>query len=103
MQRFRIHFILGLAVALGACTARAQDASKGLDDQIQNKFETQDQDSGKAKKQDKAKVGNDDRHRKHWYSMPHFHHKKHDKDAAAPQANAAPSSKNVAAKPMSQP
>lgn len=103
MHRLKLHFILGLAVALGASTARAQDASKGLDDQVQNKFDTQDQDSGKTKKQDQAKVKNDDGHRKHWYSMPRFHHKKHDKDAATPQSQANANSKTVAAKPINQP
>ena len=102
MHRLKLHFILGLAVALGASTARAQDATKGLDDQVQNKFDTQDQDSGKTKKQDKVKVKNDDGHRKHWYSMPHFHHKKHDKDAAVPQSQPSVT-KTVAAKPMNQP
>jgi hypothetical protein len=104
MHRSRLFFLLPLAVAFALTgVAQAQDGTRNLDDQIQNKFSDKDQDNGKAKKQDKDKVKNDDGHRRHWYSLPHFRHKKHDNESAARQPQNKSNTQTAAAQPMPKP
>ncbi len=104
MHNLRLLFLLVVVGALGAtCAAQSQDGAGGLDDQVQNKFGDKDQDQAKAKadkKREKAKAKNNDGRRKHWYSMPHFRHKKHDTDSAARQPQANSNSKTASAKPV---
>jgi hypothetical protein len=83
----------------GAQLARAQDGTSSLDDQIQNKYSEREPDkSTTTHQQDKTKVKDtNDGHRKHWWSLPHFHHKKKD-DNSARQPESKVDSKALAAK-----
>ncbi len=105
MHKLRLLFLFVVVVAFGAtCIAQSKDGTGGLDDQVQNKFSDKDQDQAKSKadkKQDKIKVKGNDGRRKHWWSLPHLRHKKHDKDAAAPQPRAKSDNKTASAKSVS--
>ena len=95
MHRLRLLLLLGLVFAVGGMPlAKAQDATSGLD-----QYKTVPPDT----KQDKAKTKDQDNdgHRKHWWSLPHFRHKKHESESAARPAETN-SSKTVAAKPMNK-
>jgi len=94
MHRLRLLLLLGLVLAVGgAPLAKAQDATSGLD-----QYKTVPPDTT----HDKAKNENTDGHRKHWWSLPHLRHKKHDNGSAATQTGASSSSKIVAAKPVNK-
>src|ERR1041385_4954092 len=104
MRKSRL--ILGCIIVFalaGTRLARAQDGTASLNDQIQNKYSERESDKAKAThEQDKAKTKNNDGHRKHWWSLPHFHHKKESKNAAPPQRQSNMKSKTVAAKPTNK-
>jgi len=63
MRRLRLLVLLGVVLAVGAT---AQAKTKGS---------TADQ---KQEQNSKDQARNNDGHRKHWWSLPHFHHKKAD-------------------------
>ncbi|MGH9568783.1 MAG: hypothetical protein ACRD4F_04050, partial [Candidatus Angelobacter sp.] len=74
MHRVRLLLFLSLVLAVGATSvAMGQDETSVYHDQSQK----QERDGNKAK------ANNNDGHRKHWWSMPHFHHKKHQNDSVA--------------------
>ena len=101
MQKLRLLFLLVVVVAFGVtCVAQSQDGTGGLDDQVQNKFADKDQDQPKAKadKKQGPKVKSNEGHRKHWWSLPHLRHKKHDNDYAARQQQAKSDNKTASAK-----
>jgi hypothetical protein len=94
MHRLRFLLVLAFVVVLGASLARSQDGT--------NPFDKQDKQANHNSKQEKAK--NDDSHRKHWWSPPHWFHKKHDSKTGAAantatnnQAVKTPDNKTVAA------
>ncbi len=94
MHRLRFLLLLGLVLGMVATPlAKAQDATSSLD-----QYKTVDPDT----KNDKAKAKNNDGHRKHWWSPPHFRRKKHDSDSDARPTAANTSSNPVAAKPVSK-
>lgn len=96
MHRLRLLLLLGLVFAVGGTPlAKAQDATSGLD-----QYKTVPPDT----KQDKAKTKdqNNDGHRKHWWSLPHLRHKKHESESAARPAETNSSSRTVAAKPVNK-
>lgn len=95
MYRLRLPLLLGLALAVGATPL-----AKGQDDLDRYKSQDPDSKHDKAKNKKQAKIKNDDGRRKHWYSLPHFRHKKHDNDSDARRTATTPSSKNAAAKPV---
>jgi hypothetical protein len=93
MHRLRLLLLLGLMFAVaGTLAARAQDGSSVFNDQDQKSDVKHD----KAKNKDK----NNDGRRKHWYSPPHWFHKKH-RDASTAKSGKTPAGKTVAGKPAS--
>jgi len=90
MHRLRLLLLLSLMFAVGGTAiARAQDGTTAFNDQ--------DQKSGT--KHNKVKKNNDQSnvgHRKHWYSPPHWLHKKHNSGTSA-KSGKTPSGKTVAA------
>jgi hypothetical protein len=67
MQRVRFLFLAGLVLAMSSTLlANPQEAA------------AKDQGPSQAKQ-----TNNDEGHRKHWWSPPHFHHKKHGSQTAA--------------------
>lgn len=68
------------------CIVRAQDGIASMDNQIQNKYSEREPDqSATIHQQDKtkAKAKDNDGHRKHWWSLPHFRHKKKDENSTS--------------------
>lgn len=93
MHRLRLLMLLGLVLAVGGTPlAKGQD-KYGLD---------QDKSLDQDVKHDKAKNQNNDGHRKHWWSLPHLRHKKHDSGSDTTQTGASSSSKTVATKPVNK-
>src|SRR5215813_6863407 len=72
MHRLRLLLVLAFVMVLGASVARSQDGT-GV-------FNDQDKKSDQSKTQAKAK--SNDSHRKHWWSPPHWFHKKHENAAS---------------------
>jgi hypothetical protein len=102
MRNSKLIFPCMIVIALiGARVAKAQDGSASLDDQIENKYSEQAPEKAKpAHEQEKTKVkSNSDGHRKHWWSLPHFHHNKKSDNAAARQPESTMNTKATAAKP----
>ena len=102
MRNSKLIFPCIIVIALiGARVAKAQDGTASLDDQIQNKYSEQAPEKAKpAHEQEKTKVkSNSDRHRKHWWSLPHLHHNKKSDNAAARQPESKMNTKATAAKP----
>lgn len=94
MHRLRLLLLLGLVLAVGGTPlAQGQDGTSGLD-----QYKTVDPDT----KHEKAKDKNNDGHRKHWWSLPHFRHKKHDSDSDVHQTATNSTSRTVAAKPVNK-
>ena len=95
-------------VLAGARAAKAQDGTGSLDDQIQNKYSEREPDkAATTHQQDKTKAKNDDGHRKHWWSLPHFHHKKNDEHSISqiktqPKRNTVSTSSQAVSKPAAQ-
>jgi hypothetical protein len=85
MLKSRLTLFCTIVFALaGTRTAKAQDGAGSLDDQIQNKYSEREPDkAATAHQKDKTQAKNDDGHRKHWWSMPHFRHKKKDENSAS--------------------
>jgi len=85
MHKLRVLLLLGLMFAIGgSLAARAQDGTFN------------DQDKKSDVKHSKAKKSNDNAgRRKHWYSPPHWFHKKHHNDAST--AKSGKTGKTVAA------
>lgn len=84
MHKSRLILLCVIVLVLaGARTAKAQDGVASLEDQIQNKYSEREPDkSATTHQKDKAQPkNNDDGHRKHWWSLPHFRHKKKDENA----------------------
>src|SRR5689334_25002270 len=83
MKKFRVLLLAGLVFAVGSTLiATAQEAPPA---------------KAQGEKQAQEKK-NDNGHRKHWWSMPHFHHKNKEAKTASP----SPSSQTAMAKPMKQ-
>jgi cytoskeletal protein RodZ len=83
MKKLRVLLFAGLVFAVSSTLiATAQETTPA---------KTQGQKQAQEKK-------NDDGHRKHWWSMPHLHHKSKQTKTASP----APSSQAATAKPMKQ-
>jgi hypothetical protein len=108
MHKSGLMLLCMIVIALGgARVARAQDGAASLDDQIQNKYSEREPEKAKTShEKDKAKINNNDGQRKHWWSLPHFHHKKESRNSAAPQpqrnlktAAAKPTNKTIAQQP----
>src|SRR5215471_4340279 len=85
MHKLRLLLVLGLMFAFGgSLAARAQDGTFN------------DQDKKSDVKHSKAKKSNDNAgRRKHWYSPPHWFHKKHHNDTST--AKSGKTGKTVAA------
>lgn len=99
MHRLKLLLFLGVVLAVaGTPLVKAQGATSGLD-QYKTVPPDPKQDQAKAKTKDQ----NNDGHRKHWWSMPHFRHKKHDSDARQADTKMNASSKPAAATPASKP
>lgn len=83
MHKSQFILLCVIVLVLGARTAKAQDGVDSLDDQIQNKYSEREPDkSATTHQKDKTQAkNNDDGHRKHWWSLPHFRHKKKDENA----------------------
>jgi len=99
MHKSRLILLCVIVLVLaGARTAKAQDGVASLEDQIQNKYSEREPDtSATTHQKDKAQPkNNDDGHRKHWWTMPHFRHKKKDENATS-QPKAHPKRNSVAA------
>lgn len=84
MRKLQLLFIAGLMVGLGsALTASAQSATPA-----KNQNSSQEQ-----------AAKNDNGHRKHWWSLPHLHHKKNQPQTAATNTTAGQS---ATVKPVKQ-
>jgi len=59
-------------------------------------FDNSNQKSDTKQEKTKTKVKDNSGHRKHWYSLPHFFHKKHDKDSSASKSKTNPFDKPAA-------
>jgi len=97
MFRLRYLLILGIFIAVGAAPlARAQD------DLERYKTEAPDpkQEKAKEKKQKQPKVKDSSGTRRHWYSLPHFRHKKHESGSDARRSSANSSTRTAALKPV---
>ena len=70
MYRLRLLPVLAFVVVLGTSLAMGQDGTSS--------FDTQDKQNDRNSKQEKAKSNDNENHRKHWWSPPHWVHKKHD-------------------------
>jgi hypothetical protein len=85
----RLLLVLGFVLALGASFARGQEGTT-----VFNQDQASDQNSKtKAKKAKTDKSSSE--HRRHWWSPPHWFHKKHD-TAARNQSGKHPDNKTVA-------
>jgi hypothetical protein len=99
MHRLKLLLFLGVVLAVsGTPLVKAQEATSGLD-QYKTVPPDPKQDQAKAKVKDQ----NNDGHRKHWWSLPHLRHKKHDSDARQPEAKMNASSKPAAPAPANKP
>ena len=86
MHKLRLLLLVGLMFAVGGTlVARGQDGSEV--------FSKQDQKSDSKHEKSKTKANNG--HRKHWYSPPHWFHRKHDNTASKVKKS---DNKTVAAK-----
>src|SRR5215472_18797481 len=87
MHKLRVLLLLGLMFAIGgSLAARAQDGTFN------------DQDKKSDVKHSKAKKSNDNAgRRKHWYSPPHWFHKKHHNDASTAKSGKTKAGKTVTA------
>ena len=95
MHRLRLLLLLSLMFAVGGTAiARAQDGTTVFNDQ--------DQKSGTKHNKVKSKDQSNDGHRKHWYSPPHWFHKKHNSGTSAKSAKTG-SGKTVAASTTTKP
>ena len=91
MHKLRVLLLLGLMFAIGgSLAARAQDGT----------FNDQDKKSDVKHSKAKNKDKNNDGRRKHWYSPPHWFHKKHHNDASTAKSGKTPAGKTVAEKPV---
>jgi hypothetical protein len=111
MHKSRWVFLSIIMIFLAAPRiVRAQDGTASLDDQIQNKYSEREPDqSATIHQQDKTKTKakDNDGHRKHWWSLPHFHHKKKDENStrqlkAQPKRNTVAASSQAMSKPAAQ-
>jgi len=92
MHKLRLLLLLGLMFAVGgSLAARAQDGT----------FNDQDQKSDVKHSKAKNKSNDNDGRRKHWYSPPHWFHKKHHNDASTAKPGKTSAGKTVAGKPAS--
>ncbi|HKT50726.1 MAG TPA: hypothetical protein VJV96_10530 [Candidatus Angelobacter sp.] len=88
--------------------AKAQDGTANLYDQIQNKYSEREPDKPiTTHQQDKTEAKNNEGHRKHWWSLPHFHHKRKDEKSASqlkgqPRRNTVTVSSQAVSKPAAQ-
>lgn len=73
----------------GALAVGAPDGTSGFNDQ--------DQKSDVKHSKAKNKSNDNDGHRKHWYSPPHWFHKKHHNDASTAKSGKTPAGKTAAA------
>jgi hypothetical protein len=93
MYRLRPLLVLACLAVLGASVAGAQDGT--------GTFNNQDKQSDHNSTQDKAKTKttttSNDNHRKHWWSPPHWPHKKHDNAAGTSRTGQSPFNKAGAA------
>jgi hypothetical protein len=86
MHKLRLLLLLGLMFAVGgSLAARAQDGT----------FNDQGKKSDVKHSKAKTKSNDNDGRRKHWYSPPHWFHKKHHNDAST--AKSGKTGKTVAA------
>jgi hypothetical protein len=74
MHRLRLLLVIGFVLTLGASVARSQEGA------VVNKDQTSDQSSKSKPKKAKANTASDS-HRRHWWSPPHWFHRKHDNTA----------------------
>jgi len=82
MDRIRLLPALAFVAVLGTSLAMGQDGTSS--------FDNQDKKSHRNSKQEKAKSNDSDSHRSHWWSPPHWFHKKHDSPAGTSQSGQAP-------------
>jgi hypothetical protein len=97
MFRLGYLFLLGIFIAVGAAPlARAQD------DLERYKTEAPDpkQEKAKEKKQKQPKVKDNSETRKHWYSLPHFRHKKQESESDPRRRSANSSTRTTALRPV---
>ncbi|HEU5414115.1 MAG TPA: hypothetical protein VFW31_10175 [Candidatus Angelobacter sp.] len=111
MHKSRWVFLLIIMIFLATPRlVRAQDGTASLDDQIQNKYSEREPDQSATihqQEKTKTKVKDNDGHRKHWWSLPHFHHKKKDENStsqlkAQPKRNTVTTSSQGLSKPATQ-
>lgn len=111
MHKSRWVFLLIIMIFLATPRlVRAQDGTASLDDQIQNKYSEREPDQSATVHQQektKTKVKDNDGHRKHWWSLPHFHHKKKDENStsqlkAQPKRNTVTTSSQGLSKPATR-
>lgn len=111
MHKSRWVFLSIIMIYLAVpCIVRAQDGIASMDNQIQNKYSEREPDqSATIHQQDKtkAKAKDNDGHRKHWWSLPHFHHKKKDENSTSqlkvqPKRNTVSTSSQGLSKPATQ-
>jgi hypothetical protein len=90
MHRLRFLLVLAFAVVLGTSLAGSQDGT--------GTFNNQDKQGDHNRTQDKTKTKttSNDNHRKHWWSPPHWFHKKHDNAASTSQTGQSPFNKTGA-------
>jgi len=89
MHRLRNVLLLSFLLALGGTlVANGQEGT--------SVFDNSNQKSDTKQEKTKTKVKDNSGHRKHWYSLPHFFHKKHDKDSSASKSQTNPFDKPAA-------
>jgi hypothetical protein len=80
-----LSFLLALG---GTLLANGQDGTTAFDNSNQK--------SGSKHEKSKTKVKDNSGHRRHWYSPPHWFHRKHDKDSSESKSKTNPFDKPAA-------
>lgn len=89
MHKLRHVLLLSFLLALGGTlVANSQDGTGA--------FDNSDQKSDAKQEKSKTKVKDNSGHRKHWYSPPHWFHRKHDKNSSATKSKTNPFDKPAA-------
>jgi hypothetical protein len=80
MHKLRYVLLLSFLLALGGTlVANGQEGTTAFDNSNQK--------SGAKHEKSKTKAKDNSEHRRHWYSPPHWFHKKHDKEASKSKTN----------------
>ncbi|HET7872089.1 MAG TPA: hypothetical protein VFL42_06220 [Terriglobales bacterium] len=101
MNRLKLLLLLGTVIAVAATSpAWAQGDLDPYKTQEPEVKQEKPKDKKQAKDNKQAKNNNDEGRRKHWWSLPHFRHKKAESASDGRRKESKPSTKTVALKPV---